>query len=65
MRVAVVGYGRLGRAVELVAEHFSEVEVDAVFTSRPPAEVMTVGAPIYPLDSISDFISDIDCLLVC
>lgn len=64
MNIAIVGYGRLGRAAEIMAEHFDGVRVVGVFSRRSGDEVKTAGAQVYPEGSIGDF-PDIDCALIC
>ena len=65
MQVGIVGYGRLGRAVELMAEHFPGTRAAAVFTKREVGEVKTHGTPVYHIDRVEELSRDIDCLLIC
>ena len=65
MNIAIIGYGRLGRAAEVVAEHFSGVRVLGVFTRRAVDSLTTVGAPVYSESSLDRLVSEVDCALVC
>ena len=42
IRVAINGYGNLGRAVELAVERSEDMEVVAIFTRRDPSTLKTV-----------------------
>ena len=64
MVIGIVGYGRLGRAVEIEALYRDEITVAGVFTRRKGG-IMTLGAPVCSLGSIDDFSGRIDCMLVC
>ena len=65
MKIAIYGYGNLGRGVEAAMKYHTDCELVAVFTRREPAEVKTAGAPVYSADSILDFKDKIDVLILC
>ncbi len=66
MRLAVYGYGNLGRGVELAAAANPDVELTGVFTRRDPASVQAVtGAPVYGADTILDHKDEIDVVVIC
>ncbi len=66
MKIAIYGYGNLGRGVELSALQNSDVEVVGVFTRRAPKTVKTLtGIPVFSTDSILDFKGKIDVLVIC
>ena len=66
MKIAIYGYGNLGRGVECSVNYHKDVELVGIFTRRPPETVKTVsGANVYHADRISDFKDEIDVLIIC
>ena len=65
MKIAIYGYGNLGRGVEAATQYHTDCELVAVFTRRDPATVKTAGAPVYSAESIFDFKDKIDVLILC
>ena len=54
MRIGILGYGNLGRGVELAIRQNSDMELVAVITRRPPEKVniLTPGVAVYHIDDI-------------
>ena len=52
IKIAVLGYGNLGRGVELAARNSKDSELSAVFSRREPHSVQTCGAPVFSADEI-------------
>jgi len=65
MKIAIYGYGNLGKGVECAVSHHTDAELVAVFSRRDPSTVKTAGAPVYSVDSILDFKDKIDVLIIC
>ena len=66
MKIAIYGYGNLGRGVEAGILQNDDAELTGVFTRRPPETVKTLtGAPVYPADSIKEHKDEIDILIIC
>ena len=66
MKIAIYGYGNLGRGVEAAAAKFSDAELVGVFTRRPPETVRTVlNTPVFSADSILEYKDKIDVLIIC
>lgn len=66
MKVAIYGYGNLGRGVELALRQSPDMEALGVFTRRPPEAVKTLtGLPVYGADSLPSFARVIDVLILC
>ncbi len=65
MKIAIYGYGNLGRGVEAAIKYNSDAELVGVFTRRDPSTVKTGGAPVYPASSILDFKAEIDVVILC
>ena len=66
MRIAIYGYGNIGRGVELAIRANSDQTLVGVFTRRAPETVSTLtGAPVYAADSIFDHAGEIDAVILC
>ena len=66
MKIAIYGYGNLGRGVECSVGYHKDVELVGIFTRRAPETVKTVsGASVYHADKISEFKDKIDVLIIC
>ena len=67
MRIAIAGYGNLGRSVEAAVSQNEDMELVAVFTRRDPAavEIKTENVPVLPLDSIQEWRGKIDVVVIC
>ena len=65
MKIAIYGYGNLGKGVEAAMKYHTDCELVAVFTRRDPASVKTAGTPVYSAASILDFKDKIDVLILC
>ncbi len=66
MKIAIYGYGNLGRGVECAVRQNSDAELVGVFTRRDPKSVQTAsGAPAYGADQILDFKDQIDVVIIC
>ena len=66
MKIAIYGYGNLGRGVECAIEQNADMQAVGVFTRRDPATVKTVlGTPVYAAAEIETFADDIDVVIIC
>ena len=67
MRIGILGYGHLGRGVELAIRQNSDMELVAVITRRPPEKVniLTPGVAVYHIDDILTLKDKIDVLIIC
>ena len=67
IKIAIFGYGNLGRGVESAIKQNNDMELVAVFTRRPPEtlKINTVGVPVYHADRIGEFEDKIDCIVIC
>ncbi|MBR5015499.1 MAG: diaminopimelate dehydrogenase, partial [Clostridia bacterium] len=66
MKIAIYGYGNLGRGIESAALQNDDVELIGVFTRRDPKTVETVtGVPVYMAENILGFKDQIDVLIIC
>ena len=66
MKIAIYGYGNLGRGVEAAVRQNPDTELIGVFTRRDPASVYTVtGVPVYAAESVLDYTAEIDVIIIC
>ena len=66
MKIAIYGYGNLGRGVELAVRQNPDMELFGVFTRRDPAAVRTLtGAAVYPAADVEKYTAEIDALIIC
>lgn len=66
MRIAIAGYGNLGRGVECAVQNAADAELICVFTRRDPKNVQTLtGVPVYPMEKTESMAGQIDVLILC
>ncbi len=67
MKIAILGYGNLGRGVEAAIKQNPDTELFAVFTRRDPKTVTikTKTAKVLHVDDILNYKNDIDVLVIC
>ena len=66
MKLAVYGYGNLGRGVECAVKQNPDAELIGVFTRRPPESVKTLtGVPVYAAADVENYKDQIDVLIIC
>lgn len=65
MKIAIYGYGNLGRGVECALQQNPDMELVGVFTRRDPATVTTLlNTPVYHDSALAER-KDIDVLILC
>ena len=66
MKIAIYGYGNLGRGVECAVKYNPDMELTGVFTRRSPDTVKTLyNTPVFSASSISEHKDEIDVLIIC
>ena len=65
IRIGILGYGNLGRGVELALGQNPDMTLVGIFTRRDPASVVTAGGPVYKIDDLLEKKEDIDVLILC
>lgn len=66
MRIAIAGYGNLGRGVECAVQNAPDAELVGVFTRRNPEDVQTqTGVPVYPMEAAAGMADQIDVMILC
>lgn len=66
MKIAIYGYGNLGRGVEAAVKYNPDMELVGIFTRRGSGSVSSVtGASVYSASEIMNFKDKIDVLIIC
>lgn len=67
IRIGIMGYGNLGRGVELSIRQSPDMTLAALFTRRDPSTVhpLTEGVPVYKADEAEKHASEIDVMILC
>ena len=66
-RIGIVGYGNLGRGVEISLALQPDMELAGVFTRRDPASVETAdpATPVHALSELAAHAGELDVLILC
>ena len=65
IRVAIIGYGNLGRGVEFALRQNPDMNLVGVFTRRAPETVETQGATAYHMNDLLAKKGEIDVCILC
>jgi len=67
IRIAILGYGNLGRGVELAIRANPDMALTAFFTRREPSalKTLTPEVPVYHVDKLMEMRDAIDVLIIC
>ncbi|MDD2449393.1 MAG: diaminopimelate dehydrogenase [Sulfurimonas sp.] len=67
IKVAIAGYGNLGRGVELSISKNPDMELVGIFSRRDPKSVKTLfkDSKVFLVDTILDYKDQIDILILC
>ena len=67
MKLAILGYGNLGRGVEAAIKQNDDMELVAVFTRRDPktVNILTENAKVLHVDEAKNYKDEIDVLIIC
>ncbi len=64
LRVGIVGYGNLGRGVEMAIEQNPDMKLVAIFTRRPPTDLDSTSNVVL-ISEIETFKNKIDVMILC
>ncbi len=66
-RIGILGYGNLGKGVELAVAAAPDMELVAVFTRRDPSSltIKTAGVPVVSVSEVADWKDKIDVMILC
>ncbi len=66
IKVAISGYGNLGRGVESAISKSDDMELVALFTRRDPSTIKThTDIPVYHISKVLEFKDKIDVMILC
>ncbi|MBR6044083.1 MAG: diaminopimelate dehydrogenase [Ruminococcus sp.] len=67
IRIAIAGYGNLGRGVELAVRQNEDLELVGVFTRRDPSQVklLTEGVEVWSVNDAASKADKADVLIIC
>ena len=67
IRIAINGYGNLGRSAEIGIRQFPDLELAAILTRRDPRSIRpaTSGLPVHALQEAAGLAGGIDVMLLC
>ncbi len=67
IKIAILGYGNLGRGTELALRACPDMELVAFFTRRDPSalKTLTPAVPVYSVDKLMEMKDKIDVLILC
>lgn len=66
MKIAIYGYGNLGKGVECAVSSAPDAELVGIFTRRDPASVKPhSGVPVYSVEELDRFAEEIDVVILC
>ncbi|MGM0217508.1 diaminopimelate dehydrogenase [Enterococcus sp. AZ126] len=65
IKIAIIGYGNLGRGVELSIKQNKDMELVGIFTRRAPETVQTQGGQAFTMDQLKDKKAEIDVCILC
>ena len=67
IRVAIAGYGNLGRGAQAAIKQSPDMQLVCVFSRRDPASVTLIdpSVPVYAMDDVAQYKDDIDVLILC
>ena len=67
MKIAILGYGILGKGIECAVKQNDDMELACVFTRRDPntLTIKTAGVPVYSATEIEAHKDEFDVLILC
>lgn len=67
IRIGILGYGNLGRGVEIAISKNPDMQLCAIFTRRSPESLETYfdNTPVFSVDDIAKHQDNIDVLILC
>lgn len=66
MRIAIIGYGNLGKGVEAAANKAPDMDITGIFTRRDSGTIKSeIGTPVYSYDALISMKDEIDVAILC
>ncbi|MCQ2512208.1 MAG: diaminopimelate dehydrogenase [Lachnospiraceae bacterium] len=65
IRIGIIGYGNIGRGVEVNVQENPDMELVAIFTRRDPATLKTMGkCPVLSVKEVENWVGKIDVMFI-
>lgn len=67
IKVGIIGYGNLGKGVNIAVDNAPDLQCVGIFTRRDPSSVTPIikNTPVYGMDKLLDFKGLVDVMIVC
>ena len=67
IRIGIIGYGNLGKGVELALQKTKDMTLCGVFTRRPPesVKILSKGVKVFSIDDLPNVTEDFDVMILC
>ena len=66
IKIGILGYGNLGRGIEVGIKYNQDMELVAIFTRRNPETIKTLtGAKVLSVEEIENWKDEIDVMILC
>ncbi|OFH99487.1 meso-diaminopimelate D-dehydrogenase [Clostridium acetireducens DSM 10703] len=65
IRIAVIGYGNLGKGVEKAVKQNPDIELQAIFTRRNPADIDSNNSNLVHISKVNEYKEKIDVMILC
>lgn len=67
IKIGIVGYGNLGRGVELAIRQNTDMELIAIFTRRPVDSIINIDEKvrILNINIVNNYVNNIDVMILC
>ncbi len=66
IKIGIVGYGNLGKGVEIACQNHSDIELIGIFTRRNKDSIKTINNTcVYSVDDLYKYQNKIDVLILC
>ena len=67
IKIGIVGYGNLGKGVEIAIRNHPDMELSAIFTRRNPSTIrhLSENVPVHSYEEIESFRGKIDVMILC
>ena len=63
--IGIMGYGNIGRGVEMAIRQNPDMQLTAIFTRRDPGEMGEASAPFVSVKDMAQYVGKIDVMMLC
>ena len=63
--IGIMGYGNIGRGVEMAIRQNPDMQLTAIFTRREPKGMDPAGAPFVSVKDMAQYAGKIDVMMLC